>query len=69
METKNKVKIWKSKTKMAALLIGLGPVLVTLGGIMQGSIDWANGLSQLSVEIGIVLGVLGIRDLPFINKK
>ena len=60
---------YKSNTKRAALLIALGPVLVTLGGMLGGDVSMTSGMIQLSTEIGIVLGVFGIRDLPFVNKK
>ena len=59
---------YKSKTKWAALLIGVGPVLITLGGIINGSISFGTGMTALATEVGIVLGILGIRDLPFINR-
>lgn len=59
---------YKSKTKWAALLIAVGPVLATVGGMIQGSIDVSAGIIQLTTEIGIVFGVFGIRDLPFVNR-
>ena len=63
------VKSWyQSKTKVGAVLIALGPVLVTVGGLLQGG-DFSSGLMELVTEIGVVLGVFGLRDLPFINKK
>jgi len=62
-------KWYQSKTKWAALLIGLGPVLATVGGLIQGSIDFGTGFIQLSAELGIVLAIFGVRDLPFINNK
>ena len=58
---------YKSKTKWAALLIAIGPVLATVGGMLNGSLDFGSGLVQLSAEIGIVLGVFGIRDWNIIN--
>ena len=66
---KEKKKWYKSKTKWAALLIGLGPVLATIGGMLSGSIDFGSGIKALSIEVGVILGVFGIRDLPFINQK
>lgn len=58
-----------SKTKWAALLIGLGPILSVIGGMLNGSVDFNTGITQLLAGIGIVLGVFGVRDLPFVNKK
>ncbi len=60
---------WKSKTKIGAALVALGPLLVTLGGLVSGDISLVSGGQQLLIEVGIVLGIFGIRDLPFINKK
>ena len=60
---------YKSKTKWAALLIGIGPVLATIGAVIGGQANIMTALPVLSAEIGVVLAVFGIRDLPFINKK
>lgn len=68
--TKETEKKWyQSKTKWSAILIGLGPVLATVAGIINGSLDIGSGVFALSSQIGVVLAVFGIRDLPFINKK
>lgn len=72
MENKKNVEkkpFYKSKTKWAAILIGISPILMTVGGMLQGSLDYGTGFMQLSAEVGIILGIFGIRDLPFINKK
>ena len=64
------VKKWyQSKTKIGTLLIAIGPVLATIGGLLTGSIDMMTGISALTVELGAVTAILGIRDLPFINRK
>ena len=68
MAKKNSKKWYQSKTKWAALLVGLSPILTTIAGFLDGSLDFNVAFLQLSAEIGIVLGVFGIRDLPFINK-
>lgn len=68
-KTKNNNPWWTSKTKWAALLIGIGPVLATIGGMLQGSVEFGAGFTQLFVQLGIILGVFGIRDMPFINNK
>ena len=63
-------KVWyKSKTKIGTLLVAIAPVLTTIGGLLTGNINLVSGLSALSVEVGIVCAILGIRDLPFINRK
>lgn len=67
--TTEKKSWYKSKTKWAALLIGLGPILATIGSLLNGSIDFGTGLAYLAPQLGAVLAVFGIRDLPFINKK
>lgn len=69
MSTKEEKKWYESKTKWAALLIGIGPVLATVGRLLNGSLDFAGALIQLSTELGVILAVFGVRDLPFINKK
>lgn len=69
MAKKIEKKWFQSKTKVGALLIGIGPVLMTVGAMLSGQLDLASGMASLSTEIGIVLGILGIRDLPFINKQ
>jgi len=58
---------WKSKTKIAALLIGVGPVLATIGGVLNGSIDYATGITQLTASVGIIMGIFGVRDWKIIN--
>lgn len=58
-------KWYKSKTKWAGILAGLGLALPSI-------ITWLNGggFSLTGIWEGVVaiLGVFGIRDLPFINK-
>lgn len=68
MATQNK-SWYKSKTKLGAVLIGAGPILVTLGSMITGDLSWVEGLKFLAPQVGIVLGVFGIRDLPIINSK
>ena len=59
---------YKSKTKWAALLIGIGPVLATIGAIINGQANFMTALPVLAANVGVVLAVFGIRDLPFINR-
>ncbi len=58
-----------SKTKLGAALVGIGAVLGTLGAMIAGELDIGVGITTLMTEVGIVLGIFGLRDLPFINKK
>lgn len=62
-------KWYQSKTKWAAILIGIGPVIVTVGSILNGSIDFMTGIQSLAPQVGVVLAVFGVRDIPFLNKK
>ena len=60
-------KSWfKSKTKWAGILAGLGLML-------PGIISWLNGgeipIANIWAGVTAVLGVLGIRDLPVLNNK
>ena len=59
---------YESKTKWGAVLIGLGAILGTVGGYFSGSLDIQGALQALLIEAGGVLGIFGIRDLPFVNK-
>lgn len=60
---------YKSKTKWAAILLGGGVVLTTVGGVLNGSIEFMTGIKALVPQIAIILAVFGVRDLPFINRK
>jgi len=62
-------KWYQSKTKWGALLVGLSAVLATIGGYLSGNVDLTSAFYQLMTEVGVVCGILGIRDLPFINSK
>jgi len=68
MTKKIEKKWYKSKTKIGTLLITAGPILITLGGLLTGTINLVNGLTALSTEVGAVFAVFGIRNLPFVNK-
>ena len=58
-------KWYKSKTKWAGLLAGIGVAL-------SGAVSWLNGgafpLVDLYAALVAVLAVFGIRDLPLLNK-
>ncbi len=56
---------FRSKTKWAGILAGLGLIL-------PGVIDWLNGgafpLGNIWTGLVTILGVFGLRDLPVFNK-
>ncbi len=58
-----------SKTKLGAILIGIGAVLGTVGGMLTEVIPVGIGIQTLFVEVGIVVTAFGIRDLPILNLK
>lgn len=60
---------YKSKTKIGAALVGLSAIIGTVGGWLQGSIEPGTAVMALIAQIGVVLTVFGVRDLPFINKE
>ena len=60
---------YQSKTKWAALLIGVSAALGTVGSYLSGNVDVGTAFNRLLLEVGSILGVFGIRDLPFVNKK
>lgn len=55
---------WKSKTKWAGILAGIGLIL-------PGVINWLNGgefpIASIWAGAVAILGVLGIRDIPALN--
>ena len=60
---------YKSKTKIGTALVGLSAVIGTLGGWLSGTIEPNQAITSLIAELGVVLAVFGVRDLPFVNKK
>lgn len=64
--TKIDTKAWyKSKTKWAGILTGLGVII-------PGLVQWLGGgvfpIAQVWTGVVAILGILGIRDLPVLNK-
>jgi len=57
-----------SKTKTGATLVGIGLVLGTIGGWLQGTLDPMTAITALATEVGGVLAIFGIRDWPILNK-
>lgn len=62
-------KWYQSKTKVGAVLIGLGAIIGTVGGVLSGTIDITAAIPALMTEIGIVAAIFGVRDLPLLNQK
>lgn len=60
-------KFYQSKTKIGALLVGVGTLLGTIGGYLSGTIDIGSAIQAIAVQVGIVIGVLGLRDLNIVN--
>jgi len=60
---------YKSKTKVGTALVGLSVVIGTVGGWLQGSIEPGTAVTALIAQIGVILAIFGVRDLPFVNKK
>lgn len=60
---------WKSKTKTGSVILGISAILGTIGGWMTGSINPATAFQALVAEVGVVWLAMGLRDLPFVNKK
>lgn len=62
-------KWYKSKTKWGILLVGISAILGTISGWLSGNIGPSTAITALIAEVGAVLGLFGVRDLPFVNKK
>ncbi len=69
VEVAEKKPWYKSQTKLGAVLVGLAPICVIVGGILLGDIDPLTGITQLAIPVGAILGVFGLRDLPVVNGK
>ena len=57
-----------SRTKIGAVIVGVGVVLATIGGMVQGSVDMTTGATAIIEAVGAVLIVFGIRGLPIFNR-
>ncbi len=57
----------RSKTKVGAVLIGIGAVLGTIGGYLSGNIALTQTIQALVTEVGVVLLAFGVRDWNIIN--
>jgi predicted phage tail protein len=60
---------YKSKTKLGVLIGGLGAIFTTVGAWMQGAVDVSTAITALMTEVGVILALFGVRDMPFVNKK
>jgi hypothetical protein len=68
MVLENKTGGW-SKTKIGTLLVGIGAVAGTLGGWLTGSLEPMSAFQALLTEVGVVLGIFGIRDIPILQGR
>lgn len=59
---------YKSKTKWGAILFGFSAIFGTVGGYFTGNIDLGTTINSLIAEIGLIIGVMGLRDIPILNK-
>ena len=67
--TQENKKWFKSKTKWAAVLGGAALVLGTVAGFLSGNIAFWPAFQAVAVEVALILGIFGVRDLPFINRN
>jgi hypothetical protein len=56
-----------SKIKVGSFLVALAAIIGTVGGYLSGSIDFTSGLLALAGEIGVLLAVFGISEIPLLN--
>ena len=65
-----KIKKWyQSKTKVSAVLVGLSAILGTVASWVTGTVAPFSAVQALIAEVGGILFVFGVRNLPFVNKK
>lgn len=57
-----------SKTKVGTLLVGIAAVVGTIGAMLNGAVDTMTGIQSLVTEVGVVLALFGLRDIPLLNK-
>lgn len=55
---------FQSTTKWGSLLIGLTFILNSVASAWNGDITWTDGVSDMAISIGAIIGIWGIRDLP-----
>ena len=59
---------YKSKTKWGGICVGGAGVIASIGGLLQGSLTMEPTIISIIANLGIILAVFGIRDLPVFNK-
>jgi len=57
----------RSRTKIGAVLVGIGAILGTVGGYILGEIELVKAISLVVSEIGAIFLIFGIRGLPILN--
>ena len=53
---------YKSKTKVGAVIGGIGAILATGGLILQEKLDFVTGIPLIIAEIGAIWVIVGARD-------
>lgn len=53
---------WKSKTKVGAVVAGIGAILTTGGLILQEKLDFVTGIPLIIAEIGAIWCIIGARN-------
>lgn len=53
---------YKSKGKVGALLTAVGSVVVNLGAVLQGSMDFGTAVANSMPWVTAALGIWGLRD-------
>lgn len=66
---KRKGSAGRSRTKIGVLIVGIGAILLTAGAVYTGDMTLMKAIPLIVTEIGGILAVFGIRDLPVLNGK
>jgi hypothetical protein len=56
-----------SKLKIGSFVVALAAILGTIGGYLTGTITLMSGIMALGTEVGALLAVFGISELPILN--
>ena len=56
-----------SKTKIGAVLAGIGTIVGTVGAYILGDIELVKAISLVISEVGVIFLIFGIRGWPILN--